>query len=56
MGPRHHDVHDDEQHEEQGEPAMEPAPRGQHRAEILEGSTDDVVAGLLGKIKELGVL
>ena len=25
-------------------------------AEILEGSTDEVVAGLVGKIKELGLL
>ena len=32
-----------------------PPPKGD-RAAILEGSTDDVVAGLLGKIKELGLL
>ena len=30
-------------------------PKGQG-AQILEGSTDEVVAGLVGKIKELGLL
>jgi electron transfer flavoprotein beta subunit len=32
-----------------------PPPKGD-TAELLEGSTDDVVAGLVGKIKELGLL
>ncbi len=31
-------------------------PQKGETAEILEGSTDEVVAGLLGKIKELGLL
>ena len=35
--------------------SIAPPPKGD-RAEILEGSTDDVVAGLVSKIKELGVL
>jgi electron transfer flavoprotein beta subunit len=34
---------------------ISPPPKGD-RAEILEGSTDQIVAGLLGKIKELGLL
>ncbi len=34
---------------------IEPPPKGD-RAEILEGTTDEIVAGLLGKIKELGLL
>ena len=32
-----------------------PPPKGE-RADILEGSTDEVVAGLVNKIKELGLL
>ena len=32
-----------------------PPPKGD-RAEILTGSTDEVVKGLVGKIKELGLL
>jgi electron transfer flavoprotein beta subunit len=32
-----------------------PPPKGA-RADILEGSTDEVVAGIVGKIKELGLL
>jgi electron transfer flavoprotein beta subunit len=34
---------------------ISPPPKGD-RAEIIEGSTDQIVAGLLGKIKELGLL
>ena len=35
--------------------SISPPPKGD-RAEILEGSTAEVVSGLLGKIKELGLL
>jgi electron transfer flavoprotein beta subunit len=35
--------------------SISPPPKGD-RAEIIEGSTDEVVAGLMGKIKELGLL
>ncbi len=31
-------------------------PQKGDRAEILKGSTDDIVKGLVGKIKELGLL
>jgi len=34
---------------------LAPPPKGD-RAEILKGSTDDIVKGLVGKIKELGLL
>jgi electron transfer flavoprotein beta subunit len=34
---------------------LAPPPKGD-RAEILKGSTDEVVKGLVGKIKELGLL
>ena len=35
--------------------SIAPPPKGES-AELLEGSTDDVVAGLMNKIKELGLL
>ena len=34
---------------------VSPPPKGD-RAEILEGSTQEIVGGLMGKIKELGLL
>jgi electron transfer flavoprotein alpha/beta subunit len=34
---------------------VSPPPKGD-RADILSGSTDEVVAGLVSKIKELGLL
>jgi electron transfer flavoprotein beta subunit len=34
---------------------ISPPPKGD-TAELLEGSTDEVVSGLVGKIKELGLL